>query len=261
MRPLGEVSKGMIMRSRIIGGEITRRVLLAVTIVGVACSGGDTPIDPIPSGDILQLTAAHIASLDSSAQAISHANPGNPDLQSLVDSTLLVLTAGIDAKRIDVSTNLTTSPLYFVGIHRSVSRAQGSFSTWTLVALDNPSHLASLIEVSGFAEHSGSTAPTSVSGTIGDGTGSVNALMLQVGTGGAVTSWYAASGTASFSSGPAGAACPGFTPTPVVTCALEMMRVRFTAVAPSGTGGIGGRQAAVITDVDVPTMRLTYSPP
>jgi hypothetical protein len=143
-----------------------------------------------------------------------------------------------------------------------VSRAQGSWSTWTLVALDDPSALTSLIEVSGFAQSAGSSAPTAVTGTIGDGTGVVNALMLQVGAGGAVTKWNAATGTASFSSDapPPGAACPGFTPTPVVTCALETMHVRFTASAPSGSGGAGSRQATLTTAAAVPAMRLTYTP-
>jgi hypothetical protein len=177
-----------------------------------------------------------------------------------VDSTLMVFTAGVQARRIDVATNLTSAPLYLVGIHRAVSRPQGSFSTWTLVALDDPSHLANLIEVSGFAESAGGTAPASVAGTIGDGTGIVNAFLLQVGAGGTVTQWPATSGTVSFASDAAGVACPGFTPTPIVTCALETMHVRFTASAPSGSGGAGARQASVPLVVDVPAMRLTYTP-
>lgn len=234
--------------------------LLSVgAIVLAACSGTDNT-GPSTTPDLLQLTAVQVAALDSSAQQIARANPGNADLKSLADSTLMVFTAGIQAKRVDIGTNLTTAPLYLVGIHRAVTRTQGSFSTWTLVALDDPSRLANLIEVSGFAQSAGSSAPTSVSGTIGDGSGIVNAMLLQVGAGGAVTQWRATTGTASFSSDAAGAVCPGFTPTPLMTCALETMHVRFTASAPSGTGGAGSRQATLTTDADVPTMRLTYTP-
>jgi hypothetical protein len=224
-----------------------------------ACTGTDNT-GPSTAPDVLQLTAVQVAALDSSAQEIARANPGNPDLKSLVDSTLMVFTAGIQAKRVDIGTNLTSAPLYLVGIHRAVTRTQGSFSTWTLVALDDPSQLASLIEVSGFAQSAGSSAPTSVTGTIGDGGGIVNALLLQVGAGGAVTQWHASTGTASFSSDAAGAACPGFTPTPVMSCALETMHVHFTASASSGTGGAGSRQATLATEADVPAMRLTYTP-
>jgi hypothetical protein len=232
--------------------------LVGLAILLAACAGSEIT-DSSPT-DTLVLTAAHVASLDSSALQIARANPGNADLKSLVDSTLMVFTAGIQAKRVTVGTNLTTAPLYLVGIHRAVTRTQGSFSTWTLVALDDPSRLTSLIEVSGFAQSAGSAAPTAVTGTIGDGSGIVNASLLQVGAGGAVTQWRATTGTASFSSNAPGAVCPGFTPTPVLSCALETMRVRFTASAPGGTGGAGSRQATLTTDADVPAMRLTYTP-
>jgi hypothetical protein len=234
-----------------------RLLLLAFTI---ACSGNDGLIDPPAKGDdIIQFTAAQIASLDSTAKAIVTSNPTNPDLKILTDSTLLVFAAGVQAKRVTVLTNLTNGPLYLVGIHRAVSTASGSYSTWTLVALDNPSALANIIELAGFAANPDSRSPpTTHTGTFGDGTGMVNGLMLQVGAGGAVTTWHATSGSVSFSSGVAGAACPGFTPTPIVTCAIETMRVRFTVFATTLTGG-ASRQASVDTDVDVPTMRLTYT--
>ena len=106
---------------------------------------------PTTTPDKLQLSAAQVQALDSTAQVIVRANPENADLKSLVDSTLMVLTAGVEAKRVDINTNLTTAPLYLVGVHRAVARASGSFSTWTLIAIDNPAKLANLIEVSGFA--------------------------------------------------------------------------------------------------------------
>ncbi|MGH7604092.1 MAG: hypothetical protein ACRENK_08870 [Gemmatimonadaceae bacterium] len=238
------------------------RLTGAAALVVWGAIGCSSSVDNTDTGspDVLKLTAAQISSLDSSGHEITNANPGNADLKSLVDSALLVLTAGVEAKRVDVATNLTTAALYFVGIHRAYSRVQGSFSTWTVVGMDDPSHLANLVEVGGFAQNGGSVAPSSVSGTIGDGAGVVNALLLQVGNAGAVTEWNASSGSASFSSGLPGEACPGFTPTPIVTCALETMTVRFSANASSGGGGADGRQAAVTTDVTVPALRLSYTP-
>jgi hypothetical protein len=233
---------------------------LLLTIAVAACGGSDST-GPGPVPETLQLSSAQVTSLDSSAQVILQANPGNSDLKSLVDSTLLVLTAGIQAKHIDVSTNLSTAPLYFVGIHRTVRRPFGSYSTWTIVGFDDPSHLANLVEVSGFAQTTTADAPTSVNGTIGDGTGIVNAMLLQVGAGGTVTQWRANSGNASFASDAPGAACPGFTANATVTCSIETLHVHFTANAASGSGGAGARQAAVTTDVDVPTMRLSILVP
>jgi hypothetical protein len=233
---------------------------VAVALSASAC-GSDTT-GPIVNGDLLQLTGTQLAALDSTGGVIVTANPGNPDLKSLVDSTLDVLSAGIQAKRLALTTNFPTAPLFFVGIHRVFDHASAtnSFSTWTLVGFDDPTHLVNLVEVGGFAQAPSSVAPSAVSGTIGNGTGIVNALFLQVGTGGAVTEWHASGGTASFSSDPAatGAACPGFTPTSVVTCTIETMRVHFTATAPAGTGGASAREASLPADVDVPTMRLNY---
>jgi hypothetical protein len=229
-----------------------------LTALLAACGGSD-PTEPVDAPDVLQLTTKQIGSLDSTGQAITQANPGNGTLKSLVDSTLLVLTAGVEAKRLDVTTNLTTKPLYFVGVHRAVSRGNSAFSTWTLVGMDDPSKLTSLVEVSGFAQTANGTPPASVSGTIGDGTGVVNGVLLAVGNGGSVTQWNATTGTVSFSSIASGTACPNFPPSGNITCTLETMRVRFTMNAPGETGGASARSAAVSTDVDVPTMRLTYT--
>ena len=233
-------------------------VSCALTILLAACSSSE-PTQPVDTPDVLQLTTKHIGSLDSTGQVITQANPGNGTLKSLIDSTLLVLTAGVAAKRLDVTTNLTTKPLYFVGVHRAVSRGNSAFSTWTLVGMDDPSKLTSIVEVSGFAQTANGTPPASVSGTIGDGTGLVNGLLMAVGDGGSVTLWSANSGTVSFSSTPSGTVCPNFPPSGNITCTLETMRVRFTMNAQGGSGGASARSASVATDVDVPTMRLTYT--
>jgi len=229
-----------------------------VSLALIAC-GDSGSTGPGTTADVLELTTRQIGALDSTGQVITQANPGNASLKSLVDSTLLVLTAGVQARRLDVTTNLTTKSLYFVGVHRAVSGASASFSTWTLVGMDDPEKLTSLVEVSGFAQSATATPPASLTGTIGDGTGLVNGLLLAVGNGGSVTEWRSTSGTASFSSSAPGAACPNFTATGNITCTLETMRVRFAVNAPNGTGGAGARSASVATEVDVPTMRLTYT--
>jgi hypothetical protein len=234
-------------------------ILCGLSLVLAGCSGADNT-GPATTPDKLQLTAAQVNSLDSSGQVIAQANPGNANLKALADSTLAVLTAGIEAKRVDIATNLTTAPLYLVGIHRTATGSTGSYSTWTLVAIDDPSRLANLVEVSGFAESPSGTPPASVSGTIGDGTGIVNAMLLQVGAGGAVTEWRASTGSVSFSSDAPGAPCPGFTAIPHITCALETMHVHFTASAAGGSGGAGARQATLAVDTAVPAMRLSYAP-
>jgi hypothetical protein len=239
--------------------RIARLVRVAgLALLGAACGGGYDGTKPLPPADQLTFTNASINSLDSTTQVIVQANPGNGTLRSLADSTLLVLTAGVQAKRVNVSTNLTSVPLYFVGIHRTVNRATGAFSTWTLVGIDDPSHLANIVEVAGFAQVATGAAPTAVSGTVGGGTGSINGRLLQVGNGGAVTEWEATAGSASFASDAPTAGCPGYTAPPNITCAIEQMHVSFTLTG-SATGG-STKTATQTETVDVPAMRLTYTP-
>jgi hypothetical protein len=227
-------------------------------IAFTACSGGDVTKPENPPPDALTLTPKQVGALDSTGTVITQANPGNATLKSLVDSTLLILTAGVEARRLDVTTNLTTKPLYFVGVHRAVTRGATSFSTWTIVGMDDPEKLTSLVEVAGFAQSNTATPPASVNGTIGDGSGIVNGTLLNVATGGAVTDWRANAGTVTFSSTASTTACPNFTPTGNIVCTLETMRVRFTMTAP-GSGSNGTRSASIATEVDVPAMRLTYT--
>lgn len=239
-----------------------RHSLAVMTAAALALGCSSDPTDNThqpPSGDSFVLNGAQITSLDSTGNAVVTANPGNNTLKSLLDSTLQVLTAGITAKRVDVTTDLTSAPLYFVGIHRVVERTSGSFSTWNVVGMDDPQALVNLIEISGFAASATATAPTSVSGPIG--TGAVNALFLKVATGGVVTQWSANTGTLSFSSSAPTVACPIANPSANMTCAIEVMHVHFDVNAASGSNGATARHATVATDVDIPTMRLTYTGP
>lgn len=237
-----------------------RVLACAALLVAAACSNGSSdPVVQQPVDGAIRLTTHQVAALDSTADAIAKANPSNPILRSLADSTTQVLTAGIEAKQLPVVTTITTAPLYFVGIHRAFVRATGSSSTWTLVGFDNPEKLQTLVEVSGFAQSSTGDAPLAVSGTIGDGKGIVNGLMLQVQSGGSVTQWNGAVGTVSFSSGAASGACPGFVATPKVTCSIEQMRVKFTMEGRAESLS-SIRTASLANEIDVPTMRLTYTP-
>jgi hypothetical protein len=236
------------------------RLALLLCVAGVACGGADST-GPQNTPDKIVLSGGQVHSLDSAGAAIVAANPSNATLKALVDSALGALTAGVEAKRLTVSTDLTTAPLYFVGIHRAISYSSGSFSTWTLVGFDNPSHLTALLEVSGYAASTTTTPPSIISGTIGDGAGVVNALMLQVGSNGAVTMWNASTGTASFHSDAPSGACPNFTPpNPGLSCALETMHTVFTANSASGSGGATARQASLSAEASVSAMRLLYAP-
>jgi hypothetical protein len=250
----------MVTKYRSLVSNGSRLAAVITVFVALGCSSDSpSPIHTPPSGDSFLFSAHQVSSLDSTGQVVVTSNPGNSSLKSLLDSTLQVFTAGVTATRVDVSTDLTTVPLYFVGIHRVVAQASGSFSTWTVVGMDDPEALVNLVEVSGFAQTATATAPTSVSGSIG--TGAVNALFLKVATGGAVTQWSANAGTISFSSDAPTVACPVANPSANITCAIETMHVHFNVTAATDMNGGAGRHAIVATDVDIPTMRLTYTGP
>lgn len=238
--------------------RLARAAFLACAAAALAACGSDSTSPPA-TPDSLVLTGAVLKSLDSSAHAVEQANPGNVDLKALVDSSLLALSVGVTAKRLDVSTDLTTAPLYFIGIHRAINESSGgAFSTWTLVGFDDPNHLTTLVEVAGYAGSDAGGAPSTVSGTIGDGT--VNGRFFHVDDTGSVTEWEPTSGSASFLSDAASGTCPGFTPTSTITCAMETMHATFTVNAASGSGGAGSRQASVTSEQAAPAMRLTYTP-
>ncbi|MDB4908882.1 MAG: hypothetical protein JWO05_3666 [Gemmatimonadetes bacterium] len=235
--------------------------LATVIVLAAACGSDSTSPVATQNGDKIAFTSAQVSSLDSSGGVIVASNPGDPTLRALLDSTLMVFKAGVEAQKVAVTTNVTTAPLYFAGIHRVVSRASGSFSTWNVVGMDDPAKLTSLVEVSGFASSTNATAPTSVSGTIGDGTGVVNALFLNVTQAGIVTRWNANTGTVSITSDAPTGTCPAGMSTANTACSIEVMHLHFTANAASGSNGAGARSAVVPSDVSIPTIRLTYTGP
>ena len=104
----------------------------AAALLAAAC-GHDSTSPFVPS-DVVTLTTAQLHALDSAVQIAVTSNPGNTDLKILLDSAVEALTVGVQAKRLDVSTDLTSAPLFFVGIHRAYSVAGGTpFSTWTVL--------------------------------------------------------------------------------------------------------------------------------
>jgi hypothetical protein len=233
---------------------------LAVIALSVACSGDDTTAPPAgPTGDAFTLSQSQVTAMTNRAETVEQSDPNNTSFKSFVDSTLLALQAGVTMKRLDVTTNLTTAPLYFIGIHRVVNQNNGgSFSTWTLIGFEDPAAFANVVEVSGFAQSSSSTAPTTVSGPIG--TGIINGQLLQVQPNNTVAVWNYSTGSASFASDAPSGACPNGSPQPKLTCSIENMTVTFNVTAAQSASSNLTRSASVPVSVTVPALRLTYTP-
>jgi hypothetical protein len=235
-----------------------RLVPAAVVALCLTASCEKDPISPVPTGDVITLSQSQVDAMGNRGNAIADANPS---LRSFVDSTLQALQAGVQMVRVDVETDLTDKPLYFVGIHRVVNQSTGgSFSTWTLVGFEDPANFANIVQTSGFAPSTGSAAPTSLNGTIGDGTGAVNGQLIHVNEDGSTATFNHTSGSASFRSDAPSGPCPNVNPSPSTTCSLEVMHVTFSVSATQSPASSLMRHAWLTMEVAVPAMRLTYTP-
>ena len=173
----------------------------------LACDGD--PTTPTPPLEQFTLSAEQVSAMNARAGQVMATDPSNTSFKAFVDSTLLVLQAGVTMKHLDVTTNLTSAPMYFIGLHRVVNQPNGSsFSTWTLVGFEDPATFANVIEVSGFAESSSSAAHGAI------GSGYANGQLLQVLTDGTVAVWNYSTGSASFVSDLPTGACPNGSPQP-----------------------------------------------
>ena len=80
----------------------------------------------------------------------------------LADSANLVIKSGSQVDLILVSTNLAPGPFYAVGLQRAVQLTGSSFSTFDLIAFNDPSNPTDFIVIDGYNSGSGAP-PTSTS--------------------------------------------------------------------------------------------------
>jgi hypothetical protein len=189
---------------------------------------------------------------------ITELAPVHPELAWLADSARLVLKSGAEADVIPITTDLAAGPFYAVGLERGVQVSAIAFSTFDLIAFNDPSNPTDFIIVDGFTTGTG-TPPTSASGNFG---GAVNGHLFHV-AGNTVTAWRAQAGIAALSTGSVGDACTGFTPDAGVSCALSTLTAGFTitsALEDSGVQG-GGTRSASLDATTVAGILLSFSFP
>jgi len=205
-----------------------------------------------PHGPSVTLTAADATVL---MARITELAPVHPELAWLADSANLVLKSGAEADVIPLTTDLAAGPFYAVGLQRGVQVSAIAFSTFDLIAFNDPSNPTDFIIVDGFMSGTG-TPPTSASGAFG---GAVNGHLFHV-AGNTVTAWRAQGGTATLSTGSAGNACAGFASNAGVTCAQSGLTVEFTidsAVQDSGVQTSATPSASLATTT-VAGILLSY---
>jgi hypothetical protein len=225
--------------------------LFVGSLAAIGCSSDSTG----PRGPSITLTATNAAVL---MARITELAPVHPELAWLADSARLVLKSGAEADLIPITTDLAAGPFYAVGLERGVQASATSFSTFDLIAFNDPSNPTDFIIVDGFTTGA-VTPPTSASGDFGGG---VNGHLFHV-EGNTVTAWRAQGGTATLSTGGMGDACAGFVSNASVSCAQSTLTAAFTitsSVEDSGVQGSGTRTAS-LTPTTVAGIILSFNFP
>jgi hypothetical protein len=223
--------------------------LVVGSLFAIGC-GSDTTG---PHGPTVTLTAAEATIL---MARITELAPVHPELAWLADSANLVLKSGAEADVIPITTDLAAGPFYAVGLQRGVQVSISSFSTFDLIAFNDPSNPTDFIIVDGFTAGTG-TPPTSASGAFGGS--AVNGHLFHV-AGNTVTAWRAQAGTATLSTGSVGNACTGFVSNVSITCAQSTLTAEFTIASAVQDNGVltAGTRSASLAATTVAGILLSY---
>lgn len=207
------------------------------------------------TGDLITLTAAQAAALVAKVESFGAADP---NLASLSDTVAVVLKAGAQAKRIDVTTDLGSGPFWAVSLHMPNTISSPASSTFHVIVFNEPQNPTQFIILGGWAQGTGSTAPSTVNGSLSGPTSttSVTAHLFSV-SGDEVSVWHATSGGSVLTSRTTGQSCTGFTGPG--TCVRAAMDISFDIVGSvAGTGSAAtGQRTASGTVSGVPGIRLS----
>lgn len=237
---------------------MVRNVLaLAGVVVLLGCES-DEIVTPVTTGEVITLTQAQAATLVSRMTSFSSTNA---NLAALGDSARFVLTAGAEARQINVTTDLGGGPYWAVSLHRSrtgTGASPQSWSTFHVIAFNEPNDPTRFIVLGGFNQVSGATPPTSVSGSIGGAANSSLTAHLFSVSGSQVSAWHASAGTSSLAATPSVETCPGFSASGM-TCVKSAMTANFniTTTVP-GNGAAGARTMSTASAQTAPGIRLAF---
>ena len=190
--------------------------LAVSSLVALGC-GSDNATGPAAT---LTLDATQAAAVMTKIIQIS---PLYTEIAWLADSANLVLKSGAEADLVPITTTTAAGPFYAVGLQRRVQISLNSFSTFDLIAFNDPSNPTDIIIIDGYKSGTG-LPPTSTSGAF---EGPVNGYLFHL-DGSTVSAWRAALGTGTLSGGAPGNACSGFQGNGGVTCAQASLTAAFS---------------------------------
>ena len=206
-----------------------------------------------PTGDLIVLTASQATALVDRFEQLSSSDP---ILGSLADTIRFVITAGAEVQRIDATTNFGADSYYVVSLHRTFSGTSQSWSTFHVIGFNDPSNPTEFLILGGWSQTSGSTPPTSVSGSIGaSGNTSLTGHFFSA-SGTNVNMWHADAGTVSLNASATAESCPGFS-APGMTCVKSDMSVTFAITGTVPENGATGERTGSGTASSVPGVRLS----
>lgn len=209
----------------------------ALVMLALVAACETSPSGPNTSGDV-QLSASQSTAL---LARIGQIAPLHPELAWLGDSVAVVLGSGAAITPIELSTDLASAQFYAVGLQRAFVRVTDSFSTYDIIAFDNPASPTNFIIIDAIASASGATPPTSVTGAFGGGSAStgVNAYLFHI-DGNTVSSWRATTGGAAIAADTVAGACAAFEGPSGVTCSRATMTGSFNVISAAGDDGASG---------------------
>lgn len=209
-----------------------------------ACS--DEPTEPV-NEDVITLTQAQAVALVTKVESFG---AQDATLRALSDTIDVVIRAGAQARRIEVTSDIGNGPYWAV----SLSVVSGTTSTFSVVAFDDPSNPTRFIILGGAVLGSASVVNTA-SGSIGTtGTTSLTGHILMI-LDNSLFAWHVSGGSLSFTVHPTTQSCPSFVGPG--TCVSITTDATFSFTASIGTGTISSQRTASGTGVGIPGVRLS----
>ena len=221
-------------------------LVVALALSVSACSDEPTGVD---TGDVITLTQNQAASLIAQVESFGSQDP---TLAALSDTIDVVIKAGAQARRIDVTSDIGNGPYWAV----SLQMFAGTSSTFHVIAFDSPSNPTRFIILGGAAL--GSPTPvTTATGSIGTtGTVSLTGHLLSI-SGANLSAWHVSAGSLSFEVHSTTEACPGFAgPGDCVSITMDAT-FDFTGSIPDQNGSASGQRTASGTAEGIPGVRLS----
>ncbi len=231
----------------------SRLTFAAVALLAAANACSDEPTGPT-GAETITLSASQAATLVGRIEAFASADP---TLEALADTVGVVLNSGAEARRIEITTSSGPTAFYAVSLQRVMPGSSAPWSTFHVVAFDDPVTPTQFVILGGvaFAGSSTADAPSSVSGSIGTtGATSLTAHIFEL-SGSQLSMWHANAGSVSFAALEMLEACTGF-PGPG-DCVRIQMNGSFDITGTVAGNGATGQRTASGTLKDIPGIRIS----